>query len=1174
MPITLPVEARADDRSFSQVANNAEKRFGQAGKDAGKAFAKGLDDAASKADPKAAERWSRAYDKVADSAGKVRVEEAKLADLRSRGASETRLIAQSEALERARRAETRATRDATSAYQDLGARSSGVLSSITDLAAGTRFGGLIADTQALTSRFGGMGLAVGGAITAVAGLAVGIGTAAVKLYDLGAMWDDVADSITARTGKIGDDLNAVMDQVSKVALDSSASIGNIGDIAGRVSSSIGATGDQLGDLTAYIADLNDMTGEQTNIKQLGMLYRVFGVATEDQVGVLNELYTAFTKTQIPVNEMIGMLVSAGPKFKQFDMSLSETVSMLGAFTDAGVNPEAAITGLNKALKGFSDAGRDPKQALTEVIAKIKELHDTGNDPAAARLAADVFGAKNFTPFLEAIESGKVGVDQIGKSFQGVTLDIRDTRAETDDFAQEWTRFKNFLSVELQPVATAVFGAMNDQLRWFADSMRSTIDGLKAAWNWLQDLVVPDELLPGVGPGVSGGGGGSWGDNQPNAAGSPGKGFPLPWTLPPLTSRPAAYESGMVPNNVAMMSVIEKAFPGIKLSADTGRNDKYGEHGAGEALDIMVGTNKALGDQVNQFLLQNADALGLQYTIWQQKTLYPDGRAVGMEDRGSPTQNHMDHVHARVSRGPAAAGAQLFGPTPARLSSGRTSMWSAPMAPSGGGDFGPGYQPGPTGGTPGYDDRGNPGYYVPDPRTIRGAQERVQDVQDSIAQADTRIEDTKKSIADANERILQAHQDQLAAIHKSAELDNDYTATEEQKANAQRQVANAGKAVTDAIEQRDRIVNRDLPEAIAARDRLINRSLRDANESLAEAQQGQFRSADRVPGFGRSGSAGGAGTGRGIGQIGAPIAGDFGFSGGLPGIAENLTNFLANLGFAPALGALSGIGMAMDPYGRGQGGGGLLGMGAALGGFGMPSTVNGIAPSPIGVGGSGFGGGGGLPGMSNIFGGPLGAPPGPAGMGAPAAATPSTLGGTSPGPGAGGSGFGGAGSTGIGGMAMQGVQAGISAAGMALDTMMPGAGTAASMAANIGVQLGNRAIGQAGKAVGITVGGLLETFLPANSKLADPGANWFGRIAGGFAGAKPALPNMTGQPADKPTSQQPDPLADPAAAQQSSKQSGGPGGGVTVNYNNYQATEDRAGADLTTHLMAMNSTPGL
>jgi hypothetical protein len=428
-----------------------------------------------------------------------------------------------------------------------------------------------------------------------------------------------------------------------------------------------------------------------------------------------------------------------------------------------------------------------------------------------------------------------------------------------------------------------------------------------------------------------------------------------------------------------------------------------------------------------------------------------------------------------------------------------------------------------GATPGYDDRGNPGYYVPDPRQIRSATERAADVQEAIANADQRIADLKGSLITANDQILKAQQDPLGAIQKAAAVDADLTASEAEKAAAANRIESAIAAVRRANEERDRIVNREIPDAQKQRDRLANRDLRDANEALDDATKGRFRSAERAPQTSASRpSLAGVRSGQ---PLGAPIAGDFGLSGGLPGLAENATNLLGNLAFAPVLGALSGVSAAADPYGMTQGASGLIGL-AATSGMGVGAPGMGAAMPP---------------GLGNLFGGPTGAAPGPAAT---------SVGGVAP------SASGGAGFGGLGGLPMQALQG----AAASLDMLAPGA----SVAANIGIQLSNRAIAQAGKAGGLLVGGLLETFLPANSQLADPSKSWFGRIAAGVAGAKPALPNMAGQPVNPTTAPPGGAGAAPAPS----------GGGVTVNYTNNQATEDRAGADLTNHLTAMNAAPGM
>lgn len=80
----------------------------------------------------------------------------------------------------------------------------------------------------------------------------------------------------------------------------------------------------------------------------------------------------------------------------------------------------------------------------------------------------------------------------------------------------------------------------------------------------------------------------------------------------------------------------------------------------------------------------------------------------------------------------------------------------------------------------------------------------------------------------------------------------------------------------------------------------------------------------------------------------------------------------------------------------------------------------------------------------------------------------------------------------------------------------GGGSAAAGAANAAMQIGfqeaNRAIGYGGQLLGIFGEGLLETFLPNDSPMADPTNNLFGKVALGIAGAHPSPKNQAGSSA--------------------------------------------------------------
>lgn len=125
-------------------------------------------------------------------------------------------------------------------------------------------------------------------------------------------------------------------------------------------------------------------------------------------------------------------------------------------------------------------------------------------------------------------------------------------------------------------------------------------------------------------------------------------------------------------------------------------------------------------------------------------------------------------------------------------------------------------------------------------------------------------------------------------------------------------------------------------------------------------------------------------------------------------------------------------------------------------------------------------------------------------------------------------------------------AGIGAAAMAADSFAPGSGAAVQIA---GQEI-QRAIKAGGQAAGIGVEALMETFLPTGaSEIAND--NWFSRIAGGFVGLGPQLPNMAGKaPTPVPQQQAPAPMTIPAPPTDPSASRSQPNN-VTLNINGVQ-----------------------
>ncbi|MBY6708084.1 peptidoglycan DD-metalloendopeptidase family protein [Rhodococcus sp. BP-241] len=143
------------------------------------------------------------------------------------------------------------------------------------------------------------------------------------------------------------------------------------------------------------------------------------------------------------------------------------------------------------------------------------------------------------------------------------------------------------------------------------------------------------------------------------------------------------------DTVRVARAVHAKFPQITTiggwRADGGGFD---DHPSGRAADIMIDNwsseeGTALGDQVKDYLWANREVLQIEYMIWRQQYIPADGEPNIMEDRGSPTQNHFDHVHVTtIGHGPPAPG-QRYGAVPGGAGSAPKANGTCTTAPGAG-----------------------------------------------------------------------------------------------------------------------------------------------------------------------------------------------------------------------------------------------------------------------------------------------------------------------------------------------------------------------------------------------------------------------------------------------------------------------------------------------------------
>ncbi|GAA1644443.1 hypothetical protein GCM10009700_33750 [Brevibacterium sanguinis] len=106
---------------------------------------------------------------------------------------------------------------------------------------------------------------------------------------------------------------------------------------------------------------------------------------------------------------------------------------------------------------------------------------------------------------------------------------------------------------------------------------------------------------------------------------------------------SSIESTLLPNAVNGYRAVCAKFPEVKTYGGRRQGSGTSDHYTGEAVDIMI--SGPTGDRISEYLIKNAKALNVKYVIFEQRIWMPGSGWKSMEDRGSATQNHMDHVHA-------------------------------------------------------------------------------------------------------------------------------------------------------------------------------------------------------------------------------------------------------------------------------------------------------------------------------------------------------------------------------------------------------------------------------------------------------------------------------------------------------------------------------------------------
>ncbi|MGO3006357.1 MAG: phage tail tape measure protein [Lactococcus cremoris] len=262
--------------------------------------------------------------------------------------------------------------------------------------------------------------------------------------------DEGMDKITTTTGKASDEFKTQFDNIiSSMAVDS---FKDVGSALGTLSAQFDMSGDTLeknSKLALQYANIND-TDVKTSIESAKSAIEAYGLSNKDFSTVLDSVTGTSQRTGVAVDSLFDSAVKGAPQIKDLGLNFSQGTELLGQFSKAGVDGDAALSSLSKASIIYAKGNKSLSEGLGETIEKIKNAK---TKQEALTEAATVFGTKGASRMVDAIQRGAFNLSELGDIAKKNNGTVSDTFKKTVDDIDEQQ-----IASQQAKVAMSEFGA--------------------------------------------------------------------------------------------------------------------------------------------------------------------------------------------------------------------------------------------------------------------------------------------------------------------------------------------------------------------------------------------------------------------------------------------------------------------------------------------------------------------------------------------------------------------------------------------------------------------------------------------------------------------------------------------------------------------------------------------
>lgn len=310
--------------------------------------------------------------------------------------------------------------------------------------------------------------------------------------------DGGLDIITRKTGKTGEEAEALARIMENIATSIPTDFETAGSAIGEVSTRFGVTGDELEALsTQFIkfADLNN-TDVASSVDNVQKALSAYGLGSDDAGAYLDRLNKVGQETGVSVDKLSTGLVSNATAFKEMGLDIDQATVFMGQLEKSGANSETVLNGMRKALKSATDEGKPMNVALAELQDTI--LNGTGSMDGLTA-AYDLFG-KSGDQIYGAVRDGTIDFQNLVDTMSDSGGSVADTFEATVDPLDQFKMTMNDLKLAGADLGASIGETVAPILKTIADKIRD----LKDWWDQLSPetqnaIVAAAGIAAAVGP---------------------------------------------------------------------------------------------------------------------------------------------------------------------------------------------------------------------------------------------------------------------------------------------------------------------------------------------------------------------------------------------------------------------------------------------------------------------------------------------------------------------------------------------------------------------------------------------------------------------------------------------------------------------------------------------------